>query len=143
MVGTSLILSIFRYASSILIDANKNQLNKLQTLLLKTTRPIIGYDSYKLSTYQILTRLNWPSIHHMVMAEALKITHKVVFDDNPPSLSKLFSYSLQRSDISRLSRKPFMIQKSSTAKLSQSVLFRSIFIYNKLSETTPKYSPEK
>ena len=69
------------------------------------------------------------------MAETLKLTHKIVFDDNPPSLTKLISYSLQRSDISRLSRKPFMIQKSNTSKLSQSVLFRAVFIYNKLSDT--------
>ena len=65
IVSTSLVLSIFRYASPILIDSTKQQIQKLQTLLIKTTRPILGFNSYKLSTNQILAKLNWPSVPHL------------------------------------------------------------------------------
>ena len=69
MVATSLILSIFRYGAPILIDSSKHQIQKLQSLLIKTTRPILGYHSYKLSTNQILAKLNWPSVPHLIISE--------------------------------------------------------------------------
>ena len=47
IISTSIILSIFRFAAPILIDSNKSQIRFLQSLLMKTTRPTLGFESYK------------------------------------------------------------------------------------------------
>ena len=72
ILSTSIILSVFRYAAPILIDCNRLQLRTLQTLLLKTTRPILGFNSYKWNTTKILGNLKWPSIYHLIITESLK-----------------------------------------------------------------------
>ena len=54
LISTSIILSTFRYVAPLLVDSNKIQLKSLQTLLLKTTRPIFGFQSFKWSTAKIL-----------------------------------------------------------------------------------------
>merc|ERR1712175_31574 len=46
----SMVLSIIRYCSPILIDSDVKMINKLQTLLMKCTRPILGFASFKMST---------------------------------------------------------------------------------------------
>ena len=57
LLSTSIILPTFRYASPLLVDSTKIQLQTLQTLLLKTTHPILGYQSLKWSTFKILDTL--------------------------------------------------------------------------------------
>ena len=69
------------------------------------------------------------------MTESIKFIHKVLYQDIPKAITKLISYSLERSDIMRLTRKPLVIVKSNSKRLSQSVIYRSIFLYNKLSDT--------
>merc|ERR1712090_69564 len=106
MVINSVIISVIRYAAPLLIDSTKAQLQQIQTIILKVSRSILGYDSYRLSTSQILDKLNWMSIHHIIMSESLKFFHKIIFNQEPFCLNKYFIYSLNRSDVVRLIRKP-------------------------------------
>merc|ERR1712082_215648 len=54
MVTNCLIISVFRYASPLLINSSAIEINKLQVLLMKCTRPILGYQSFKWSTSKIM-----------------------------------------------------------------------------------------
>ena len=46
----SLVISIFQYCCPMLVNSNSSMLSKLQSQLLKCTRYILGFDSYKMST---------------------------------------------------------------------------------------------
>merc|ERR1712240_665009 len=61
----SMVISIIRYCSPILIDSEAKILDKLQTQLMKCTRPILGISSFKMSTLQ----LRILTVHQMVMKE--------------------------------------------------------------------------
>ena len=45
ILSTSIIISTFRYAAPLLIDSTQAQLRSLQTLLIRCTRPIFGFES--------------------------------------------------------------------------------------------------
>merc|ERR1711984_45603 len=72
------------------------------------------------------------SIHHIVMSESLKFFHKSIFNQEPFCLNKYFIYSLNRSDVVRLIRKPRLAQPPKTEMVAQSLLFRVVYLYNKL-----------
>ena len=76
------------------------------------------------------------------MRESLKFIHKIIYNDMPASIMELISFSLTRSDVVRLSRKPFLIEKSKSQFLSQSVLYRSVFLYNNVSDTIRYLNPK-
>ena len=71
LLTNSLIISIFRYASPLLINSNNNEINKLQVLLRKCSRPILGFSSYKMSTNKIMSQLKWLTIPHIIMKESI------------------------------------------------------------------------
>merc|ERR1712240_550012 len=74
----SMVLSVIRYCSPILIDSDIKMIDKLQTLLIKCTRPILGFSSFKLSTLQIMAELRIQTVHLMIMRETIQLTHKVL-----------------------------------------------------------------
>ena len=59
----SMVLSVFRYCCPILIDCEVKTLDKLQTLLMKCTRPILGIKSFKMSTMAIMNDLKIITSH--------------------------------------------------------------------------------
>ena len=142
ILTSSIIISVFRYAAPILIDSNKAQVSKLQSLLLKCSRNILGFQSWKMSTIQIFKELNWLTIQQLFMRESLKFIHKIIYNDLPKSIMELISFSLTRSDVVRLSRKPFLIKKSKSQFQSQSVLYRAVFLYNNISDTIRYLNPK-
>merc|ERR1712240_597215 len=57
IIITSIILSVFKYAAPIMINTDIRSLQKINTLLLKCTRPILGFQSYKWATNKIIARI--------------------------------------------------------------------------------------
>ena len=109
---------------------------------MKTTRPILGFISYKWSTITIMKELNWPTIHQLVMAESLKLIHKIIFEGIPKSINSHFIYS-DRCESVRMVRKLRMKDLASDDKLKQSVYYRTIFLYNKISYQMRTSNPKK
>ena len=89
MLTNSLIISVFRYASPLLINSTDIEINKLQVLLMKCSRPILGYQSLKWSTTKIMNKLNWLTIPHMIAKESILFLHKISFENIPKSLFNL------------------------------------------------------
>merc|ERR1712177_26996 len=94
----SMVVSIFRYCSPILIDSEVKMLEKLQTLLMKCTRPILGIKSLKMSTLQIITELKILTVHQLVMKEAIQFIHKVICNKSPSVIFNLFTQSNCKND---------------------------------------------
>ena len=108
----SIIISVFKYSCPLLIDSNKLLINKLNTLLLKCSRPILGFTSYKLNTTTIMKRLNWNTIHHMIMIESNIFIHKCIFEGLPVTINELLTFSLNREVNVRSVRKPIIKNQS-------------------------------
>merc|ERR1712177_55040 len=89
----SMVISIFRYCSPILIDTDVKMLDKLQTLLMKCTRPILGIKSFKMSTLQIMAELRILTIHQLVMKESIQFIHKILTNKSPEVIFNLFTQS--------------------------------------------------
>ena len=75
----SLIISIFTYCLENLSDMRSNQLNILNVLLNKCSHKILGITSYRLNTTTILNKLNWLSLHQMIIFNSLKLIHRISF----------------------------------------------------------------
>ena len=128
----SLIISVFNYCLSNLININSRQVSKLHTLLMKCAHNVLGYPSYKLNTTTILGRLNWLSFPQMVIFDALKLVHKVSFEGIPLALTQYLHYNMERTELVRLVRRPSASHRFKSAQCKNSFIHRSIFIYNSL-----------
>merc|ERR1711867_156031 len=89
----SMVVSVIRYCSPILIDSEVKILDKLQTQLMKCTRPILGITSFKMSTLQIMSELRIQTVHHMVMRDSIQFIHKVLVNKSPGVIFNLFCQS--------------------------------------------------
>ena len=94
----SLIVSVFRYCCPLIIDSNSKMINKLQTLLMKCTRIILGFKSYKMSTIAIMKEVNMVTIHHLIIKEAIQFVHKILYDAGPKVIHKLFTFSRSKNE---------------------------------------------
>merc|ERR1712081_2872 len=88
-----MVVSIFSYCSPILIDSEVKMMDKLQKLLMKCTRPILGIKSFKMSTLQIMAELKILTVHQLVMKELIQFIHKILTNKSPGAIFKLFSQS--------------------------------------------------
>ena len=141
ILSTSIILSIFRYAAPILIDSSKLQLRTLQTLMLKTTRPILGFNSYKWNTSRILGTLKWPSIYQLIISESLKFIHRPIYEITPPAIINLFDRSLKGN--SRKLPQPYMNIKENSEYMSKSIFYCTLFMYRIIPDTMRNLNPKK
>merc|ERR1712177_192820 len=89
----SMVISVIRYCSPILIDSEVKVLEKLQTQLMKCTRPILGISSFKMSTLQIMGELRILTVHQLVMKESIQFIHKILTNKSPGVIFNLFSQS--------------------------------------------------
>ena len=53
----------------------------MQTLLMKVSRHVIGFNTYKLSTINIMKQNKWITFYHMVIKESILFIHKIMFEN--------------------------------------------------------------
>merc|ERR1712101_105360 len=88
-----MVLSVIQYCSPILIDSDVKIIDKLQTLLMKCTHPILGFASFKMSTLQIMAELRIQTVHLMIMRESIQFIHKVLSKKAPGVIFELCTQS--------------------------------------------------
>ena len=137
----SLVISVFRYCCPLLIDSNINLIAKLQTLLMKCTGYILGFKSYKMLTMKIMAELNMVTIHHLIIKETIQFIHKIIYNNSPSSITKLITYSMHKSQNIRSVRIPRILKLHSAEKVSQSLFYRAVYLYNELDYETRIYNP--
>merc|ERR1712115_86028 len=136
-----MVISIFRYFSPFLIDSEVKMLDKLQTLLMKCTRPILGIYSFKISTLQIMAKLRILTVHQMVMKESIQFIHKVLSKKSPGVIFNLFSQS--NMDNIRGVRK-FRVELSHKSnKVTNSLFYRALYLFNCLETEVRNFKVKK
>ena len=143
ILTNSLIVSVIRYCCPLLIDSNVSMINRLQTLLMKCTRNVLGFKSYKMSTMKIMSTMKLLTIHHMIVKETIMFVHKIFFNNSTNSILKLFTYSINDRTNLRANRKPIIKKRHMSEKVTQSLLYRALFLYSKLEDETRIYNPKK
>ena len=69
ILNDSIIMSVIRYASPILISSIKNHILKLQVYLMRCSHLLLGYKSFKLSTQKIMGKLKWLTAYQIITKE--------------------------------------------------------------------------
>merc|ERR1712240_606728 len=139
----SMVISIIRYCSPILIDSEVKILDKLQTQLMKCARPILGFTSFKMSTLQIMAELRILTVQQMVMKESIQYIHKVLINKSPGVIFNLFCQSNCKLDNIREVRK-FMVKiRHKSNKVTNSLFYRALYLYNCLSTEVRNYKVKK
>ena len=124
----SIVISIIRYCSPVLIDSEVRMLDKLQTLLMKCTRPILGITSFKMSTLQIMAEIRIITVHQMIMKESILFIHKVLSRKSPGVIFNLFSQS--NTENIRGVRKFRVKSTHKSNKVTNSLFYRAIYLFN-------------
>ena len=136
-----MVISIIRYCSPILIDSEVKMLDRLQTLLMKFTRPILGISSFKMSTLQIMAELRILTVHQMVVKESIQFIHKVLIKKSPGIIFNLFSQS--NMDNIREVRKFRVKISHKSNKVTNSLFYRALYLFNCLATEVRNYKVKK
>ena len=139
----ALVISVFRYGCPLLINSNQKLISKLQTLLMKCTRHILGFNSYKMSTIAIIKELKFLTIQHLIVKESILFIHRVLFNQLPVSIFNLVTYGNDDITNVRRVRYPRMKIQHKSEGVRQSLLYRSIFLLNELGYEFHYYNPKK
>merc|ERR1712240_711896 len=83
---TSLLISIIRYGSGRLTTITDSQTTKINSIMLKISRKIMGIRSYKMSTLKIFEELNWLSFPQMIRYESTKMIYNINILSQPKSI---------------------------------------------------------
>ena len=103
----SLVISILRYCSPLLINSNTNLISsKLQTQLMKCTGYILGYNPFKMTTLSIMRELKFLNMHSMITSESILYIYKVIYNSSPSSIHKYISYGKTDTVRHRTVKKP-------------------------------------
>merc|ERR1712240_727416 len=137
----SMVLSVIRYCSPLLVDSEAKLIDKLQTLLMKCTRPILGFQSYKLSTLQIMSELRIQTVPQMIVRESIQFIHKVLSKKAPGVIYDLFIQS--NLDNIRGIRKYRVKNYHKSSKVTNSLFYRAIYLFNCLENDVRIYNVKK
>ena len=137
----SMVLSIIRYCSPILIDSDAKMIDKLQTLLMKCTRPILGFHSFKMSTLQIMSELRIQTVHLMIIRESIQFIHKVLTKKSPGVIYDLFIQS--NLDNIREIRKYRVKNDHKSSNVTNSLFYRAVYFFNCLENEVRNYNVKK
>ena len=110
---------------------------------MKCAHKVLGFSSYKMTTIKIMSEMKLLTIHHMIIYETILFFHKGIFNNYPDSITKLITYGVNDRNNVRSCRKPTMIKSHTSEKVTNSLLHRALFFYNKLDYDIRLYNPKK
>merc|ERR1712240_720890 len=111
ILSTSLLISIIRYGAGRMTNLSDNQISKINSLMLKISRYILGIKSYRMSTSNIFKELGWLSYPQIITSEAIKIIYNINNKCKPRSMMKFFQFDNVLYGEKRLVRTPFLKHK--------------------------------
>ena len=135
-------LSVIRYASLILVSSSNKCLSKLQVLLMKCAGPLLGFKSFKFSTQKIMSELKQLSIYQLVTKESVLFIHKIIYENQPKSISNLITFSLSNSKNHRSAHKSIMVEDHNSKRTQKSVIYMSNHLYNYLPSDIKNKNPK-
>ena len=132
MIANAIILSTLNHLLPLLINAHKQQLQQLQTLLLKSTRLVIGSPCFKWSTSRMLKACNWHTIYHMITIQSTIFIHNIIAHKTPSAIYNMLTSTMHNTQGNRFARKIRMSHRALTDQLNNSLIYKAISIYNTL-----------
>ena len=132
IVSTSLLISIIRYGAGRMTNLTDNQISKINSLMLRISRYILGIRSYRMSTSNIFKELGWLSYPQIITSEAIKVIYNINNMCKPRSMMKFFQFDNVLYGQKRLVRTPSLKHKPNLARTCKSQLFRGTYWFSKL-----------
>ena len=90
-----------------------------------------------------MNELNMITIHHLIIKETLLFIHKILYNEKPEVIFRLFTYSRANNENIRSVRKPMVKNCPKISKIFQSLFYRAIYMYNCLDHDLKIYNPKK
>ena len=101
------------------------------------------FASFKMSTLQIMAELRILTVQQMIMKESVQYIHKVLINKSPGVIFNLFCQSNCKQDNIREVRK-FMVKITHKSnKVTNSLFYRALYLYNCLSTEVRNYKVKK
>ena len=69
--------------------------------------------------------------------------HKAIFEGYPKTINNMFTFSLRGSQNVRNIRKPIIKREPKGNKDKNTIIFKSIYLYNKMPDIFQTYNPKK
>ena len=132
LIANATIISTLSYILPLLINAHSSHLAKLQRLLLKSARVVIGTACYRWSTFRILNACSWHSIYHMITIATTTTLHKIIAHKTPQSLYSLLASHMHNTYSNRHVRTLHLKHRAHTDQLNNTFLYKAVSIYNTL-----------
>ena len=132
VIANAIIISTLNHLLPLLINAHKQELQKLQTLLLKSARLVIGSPCFKWSTSRMLKACNWHTIYHMITVHSMTLMHNIVVHKTPMALYSMLTSYMHNTEGTRHARKIRMTHHAQSDQLNNSFMYKALSIYNTL-----------
>ena len=79
-----------------------------------------------------MREMNWYTYYQILMIESVTFIHKCLYENLPVTITQLLCFSLNRTQNLRKVRKVLMKEGTNSAKLSQTLVYRAVYLYNLL-----------
>ena len=95
-----------------------------------------------MSTVKIMSELKLLTVHHLVVKESILFIHKIMFNNCPDSIANMITHSINERTNIQSSRKPMMKHSHLSDKVTQSLFYRSLYLYNLLEFDIKCFNPK-
>ena len=79
-----------------------------------------------------MREMKWYTYYQILIIEGVTFLHKCLYENLPISITKLLCFSLNRTQNIRKVRKIMVKEGTNSAKHSQTLLYRAVYLYNQL-----------
>ena len=89
-----------------------------------------------------MNELKWLTAYQMIAKEAILFIHKVIYNNQPQAICNLITFSLSKSQNICSARKPIIAEYHNSKKVSKSLIYMGIYLYNKLPSAKINKNPK-
>ena len=82
-------------------------------------------------------------VPHLITKESIQFLHKITFENLPKSIFNLYTYSHNNTNNLRSTRKIMVKAKCNSETVKKSLIFKSVYLLNKLPDEILKYNTKK
>ena len=83
------------------------------------------------------------TVYHMIIKESICFIHKIIYNNSPSSIFNLLTYGNDEKSNVRKVRRIRVKSNPICQKVKNSVIHRSVFLYNMLEYEVRHYNPKK
>ena len=87
--------------------------------------------------------MKWYTYYQILTIEAVTFLHKCLYENLPTSITNLLCHSLNRTQNIRTVRKVMVRENTTSSKLSNTLIYRAVFLYNQLPAEIKGYHCKK